>query len=250
MQIGNTSSGADGVLHHPPEAFDGVEMVTTMGGEAMEAKRSVVVIECRVELVRPMDTAAIDDHHDVFAGFAEGCHHLMDVLAQCLGVTMGHNFREDFGSPVLHGPNDAESYPAGDTAPRAIRQPRLAFEAFFAFALTLTQRTGGQTRALGAAPPAQPGEGKAPQDRFIFVEQNDLAPTRSGLQGSEVDRAIGEVGRGGIEPPGGTAVASCVFFHTQRTLSRPSWTPGSRAKTVASSRQLHWEWREPCSRGS
>jgi len=58
----------------------------------MEAKRSVVVIECRVELVRPMDTAAIDDHHDVFAGFAEGCHHLMDVLAQFLGVKMGHNF--------------------------------------------------------------------------------------------------------------------------------------------------------------
>jgi len=60
----------------------------------MEAKRSVVVIECRVELVRPMDTAAIDDHHDVFAGFAEGCHHLMDVLAQFLGVKMGHNFIE------------------------------------------------------------------------------------------------------------------------------------------------------------
>jgi hypothetical protein len=175
---------------------------------------------------------------------------LMDVLAQFLGVKMGHNFIEDFGSPVLDGPNDAESYPAGDTAPRAILQPRLAFEAFFAFDLTLTQRTGGQTRALGAAPPAQPGEGKAPQDRFIFVEQNDLAPTRSVLQGSEVDRAIGEVGRGGIEPPGGTAVASCVFFNTQRTLSRPSWTPVSRAKTVASSRQLHWEWREPCSRGS
>jgi hypothetical protein len=27
----------------------------------------------------------------------------------------------------------------------------------------------------------------------------------------------------------------------QRMLSRPSWTPVSRAKTVASSRQLHWE---------
>ncbi len=58
----------------------------------MEAKRSVVVIEGRVELVRPMDPAAIDDHHDVFAGCAEGCHHSMEVLAQCLGVTMGHNF--------------------------------------------------------------------------------------------------------------------------------------------------------------
>ena len=32
MEIGKTSSGANGVLHHPPEAFDGVEVVPTMGG--------------------------------------------------------------------------------------------------------------------------------------------------------------------------------------------------------------------------
>ena len=31
QQIGQTASGADGVLHHPPEAFDGVEVVPTMG---------------------------------------------------------------------------------------------------------------------------------------------------------------------------------------------------------------------------
>ena len=30
-QIGKTASGADGVLHDPPEAFDGVEVVPTMG---------------------------------------------------------------------------------------------------------------------------------------------------------------------------------------------------------------------------
>lgn len=32
LEIGKTSSGADGVLHHPPEAFKGVEVVPTMGG--------------------------------------------------------------------------------------------------------------------------------------------------------------------------------------------------------------------------
>ena len=32
QQIGKTASGADGVLHDPPEAFDGVEVVPTMGG--------------------------------------------------------------------------------------------------------------------------------------------------------------------------------------------------------------------------
>ena len=30
QQIGKTASGADGVLHDPPEAFDGVEVVPTM----------------------------------------------------------------------------------------------------------------------------------------------------------------------------------------------------------------------------
>src|SRR4029453_4017352 len=34
------------------------------------------------------------------------------------------------------------------------------------------------------------------------------------------------------------------FFNIPRTLSRPSWTPVSRAKTAASSRQLLWEYRE------
>jgi hypothetical protein len=207
----------------------------------MEAKLVVVVLQGRVELVRPMNPATINDHHDLFAGFAEGGHHLMDILAQLLGIKVGHDFREDFGRTILHRTNDAEQHSAGKTAPRAILHPRLTFETFFAFDLTLAQRTGGQPRALGAAPPAHPGQGKAPQDRFIFVEQNDLAPTRAVLQGSEVDRAIGEVGRCGIEPPRGTAVAYLLFFNTPRTLSRPSWTPVSRARTVASSRQLHWE---------
>jgi hypothetical protein len=31
MEIGQTSSGPDLVLHHPPEAFDRVQVVTTMG---------------------------------------------------------------------------------------------------------------------------------------------------------------------------------------------------------------------------
>jgi len=38
----------------------------------METKLSVVVGEGRVELVRPMDPAAIDDHHALFLGFATG----------------------------------------------------------------------------------------------------------------------------------------------------------------------------------
>ena len=67
---------------------------------------------------------------------------------------------------------------------------------FFAFDLTLAQRACGEARALGFAPPARAGQGKAPQDRFVFIEQNDLAPARPVLQGGEFERAIGEVSRG------------------------------------------------------
>ena len=113
--------------------------------------------------------------------------------------------------------------------------------ALFAFDLALAQRACGEAIRAGLCATSPPGQGKAPQDRFIFIEQNDLAPARPVLQGGEFERAIGEISRGGIEPPGGTAVAYVLFFKTPRTLSRPSWTPVWRAKTVASSRQLHWE---------
>ena len=206
MKISKTSSGADSVLHHPPEAFDGVEVMPTMGREEMEAQLTVVVVECRVELVSLMDTAAIDDHHDLFAGFAEDRHHLMKILAQLLGIKVWHDFIEDFGRPVLDRPDDAEQHPAGDPAPGARASPHLAFEGFVAFDLTLAQGPGGEARALGAAPPARSGQGKAPQDGFILIQQNDVALARAILQGSEFDRAIGQVGWVRSEPPGGTAV--------------------------------------------
>jgi hypothetical protein len=38
------------------------------------------------------------------------------------------------------------------------------------FDLALTERPCGEASPLRASPPARPGEGKAPQDRFIFVE--------------------------------------------------------------------------------
>src|SRR5262245_14041951 len=32
LEIGQAASSADGVLHHAPEAFNGIEVVPTMGG--------------------------------------------------------------------------------------------------------------------------------------------------------------------------------------------------------------------------
>ncbi len=173
----------------------------------MEAKLAVVVVEGCVELMRPMDPAPIDDHHDLFLGFPEGCHDLVNVLAKLLSIKMRDNLREDFRGAILDGANDAEQYAAGETAPRAILQPRLTFEAFFACDVALAQRTCWETSAVGFAPPAGTGEGKAPQDGLIFVEHNDLAPASTVLQRGEFDGGIRKVRGGRLEPSGGTTVA-------------------------------------------
>jgi hypothetical protein len=63
----------------------------------------------------------------------------------------------------------------------------LAFEGFVAFDLALAQWPRGQASALGFAPPACPGQGKPPEDGFIFIEQNDLTPVGPVLEGSEFE---------------------------------------------------------------
>ena len=117
-----------------------------------------------------MDPAPIDDHHDLFLGFAKGRHHLMDVLTKLLGIKVRHDFVEDFGGPILDGANNAEQHPAGDAAPGAILPPRLAFQGLLTFDLTLTQRTRMEASAQPFAPPARAGQRKAPQDGFVFIE--------------------------------------------------------------------------------
>jgi hypothetical protein len=136
----------------------------------MEAKLALVVVECRVKLMCPMNPTAIDDHDDLFAGFAKDCHHLMEILTQLLGIKVRHNFIEDFGGAILNGANDTEQHAPGDTAPGVRAFPCLAFQGFSLFDLARTQRTCPQAIALGTAPPALPGERKAPEDRFVFVE--------------------------------------------------------------------------------
>lgn len=172
----------------------------------MEAQLAVVVVEGRVELVRPMEPAPIDDHHDRFPGFAEGRHDLMEIVAQLLAITVRDDLIDDARGPILHGTHDVEQHTTGDPAPRAIADPRLTFEQLFTSNLTLTEGTRGEAIALGAAPPAQPGEGKAPEDGFIFREHNDFATAGLVLEGRECEGAIGEVHGGWIESSGGAAV--------------------------------------------
>ena len=144
----------------------------------------------------------------------------------------------------------AEQHAAGDTAPGARASPRLAFEGLLAVDLTLAQRAEREARALGGAPPARAEQGKAPEDGFVFIQPNDLATVRLVLEGGQFKSPIRQGSGGGIEATGRAIVAYLFVFNAPRTLSRPRGTPVSRAKTVANSRQLHGEEREPCSRGS
>src|SRR2546430_14594769 len=116
----------------------------------------MVVVECGVELVRPMDPATIDDHHNLFTSFAEGCHHLMEILTQSMGIKVRHDFIEDFRRSILDCTNDVEQDAAGDPTPRAILQPRLALETLVALDLAVAEGAHGQARALRFAPPACP----------------------------------------------------------------------------------------------
>lgn len=154
--------------------------------------------EGRVELVGPMDPAAIHDHHDVFAGFAERRHDLMEILAQLLGIKVRHDFIEDFRGPILDRADDAQQDATGDATPRAIADPRLAFERLRAVDLTLAQRAQREARALGGAPPARAEQGKAPQDGFVCIEQIDLAVARLVLEGGKFECAVSEISRSGI----------------------------------------------------
>jgi hypothetical protein len=221
-QVAKAASCTNRVLHHLPEAFDGVEVMSAVDRQEMEATRALLGRKCRVKLVRPMDPTAIDDHDDIFAGFAEGRHDLMARGASFLSITVGHEFREDFRGAILHGADDAESHTAGDTTPCAVLQPRLTLATLLLFYLALAQRACGQAITLGAAPPAQPGQGKAPQDRFIFIEQDELTSTCSVLQSGEFKRAIGEISRGRIEPSRRTAVTSRVFLRHRGRVHGPA----------------------------
>src|SRR5713101_6217379 len=109
------------------------------------------------EFSRPMDATAIDDHHDLFAGFAKDVHDLMEILAPFVGVKMRHDLIEDARRAILDRSDDAEQDATGDPAPGAIASPSLAFERLFPFDVTVAQGPCGQTSALDAAPPAQPG---------------------------------------------------------------------------------------------
>src|SRR5215469_2757483 len=83
-QIGKTPSRADPVLHHAPEAFHRIEVVSAMRRQEIQPKLLVPVGQRRCELMRPVDATAVGHHDHLFARVAKKGHHLMDVLAKPL----------------------------------------------------------------------------------------------------------------------------------------------------------------------
>ena len=212
VQSGKAPSGANLVLPHPLEAFNGMQGVTTVSREHIPPKLFVPVGQRRRELLRPVEATAVGDHDHLLARVAQAGQHWMAIVAQPLRLNMGHDLVEDVGGAILDRTHDPEQPPAGDPAPGAILPPCLAFERCLACALALAQRARGEARALGFAPPAGPGEGEAPEDGFIFIEPNDLTPAGPVLKGSEFERRPCQLSGGGSEPPCGPAVADVLFF--------------------------------------
>jgi hypothetical protein len=218
-QIGETPASTDPVLQHAPEAFKRIEVMPTVGRQEMPPKLLVPVGQRRRALFRPVDATAVGDHDDLFARVAKEGPYLMDILAQTRRIKMGDDLVEDFGGAILDRANDTEHHPAGDPAPGAIADPRVAFEALVAFDLALAQRSCGQAVPLGFAPPARAGQGKPPEDRCILIEQNDLTPTSPGLQGGKFERRPRQLSGGWSQSPRGAAVTD-VFFLRRRGRSR------------------------------
>ena len=88
----------------------------------------------------------------------------------------------------------------------------MPFEGFVAFDLTLTQGPYREASALGGVPPARAGQGKAPQDGFVGIEQNELPAASLVLEGGQFQSPIREVSGVGLQAAGGTIVAYPFFL--------------------------------------
>jgi hypothetical protein len=193
------------------------------------------MLEGGVELVSPVDTAAIGHHDHLFTAWAKHLHDLVDILPELLSIKVGHEFVEDARGAVLDRADDMHQDPTRDAAPGAIGLPDLAFESFLVFDWAGPQGTKGQAIALTSTPPAPARQSKAPNHRLVFVEQDDLTAMRLLVEDGEVEAGQDEFGGIGVEPGGGTTVAQGVFFNARRMVSRPRVMPVCWASTVASS---------------
>ena len=151
LEIRKTATSPDPVVQYTPEAFNGIEMVTASGGQELQPKASLPMVERRGQRVRPVDATAIDDHHHLFSGGGKEGQHWMDIVPKPLGIKLRDDLIEDFGCPILDSSNDTQQDPAGDPAPGAIASPGITFEGLFTLDLPLRQGARGEAGARGRA---------------------------------------------------------------------------------------------------
>jgi hypothetical protein len=96
LETGETAAGPNLVFQYTPEAFNGIEMVTAAGWQALQPKARLPMDQRQGERVRPVDATAIDDHHHLFPSGSKGGHHLMDILSKPLSIKLWDDLIEDF----------------------------------------------------------------------------------------------------------------------------------------------------------
>ena len=162
-EIAQTSSRANGVLHHPPEAFKRIEVMAAMGGR-MEAKLVVVVLQVASSLCtrwRPLRSTTITTSLPVGRKVAITwwIYWRNSWASKC-----GTSLEKTFEVPYWTAPMTLSS------TPLVIRLherycPTSAFATFFLFDLALGQRARGPALSLGAA--HQPNLGRAKRHTIV-----------------------------------------------------------------------------------
>ena len=103
--------------------------------------------------------------------------------------------------------------------------PGLSLEVLLLIDLMTRQGVKGQAIALIFVPPAGSWQGKAPNDGFIFVEQDEVALLCLLLKVGQLDAGLSQFMRIRVQSAGGSIITQALFFSTTRTLSRCTGTP-------------------------
>ena len=97
LESGETAPGPPLVLPHTLEAFYRIAVVAGSCWQALQPKARLPMGQRRCERGRPVQAAALDDHHDLLPRGAKRRHHLVDRVPNPLGIKLEDDFIEDFG---------------------------------------------------------------------------------------------------------------------------------------------------------
>ena len=224
-QTTDTPSRANGILHDAPEAFERIERVATMGGEAMETTRVLRVGEGRSEPVHPLEAAPVHDQHDLLLRMAEARHALRNIWAHILRLKVRHDVREDLRGPLWHGAHNGPQDAAADPAPGALRRPDLPLERCLPCDEAGAPRAGGQADSGAGGAPTRDGGGQN-ATRSSHLRSARCARHAAPDPLAQPGRPSPRRGRRAWERGGPWGdKSSAGFFKTPRRRARPWWSP-------------------------